>query len=299
MKKILASLGIMAGAVILFYALNSFIYQEKQSEGLPANFKSVIFSISGEPVTLVNGVATLPLAPGSASERTIHYFGNELAHDIDADGDLDIVFLVTDDSGGSGTFFYMVGAINTGDGYQGTQAMYLGDRIAPQTTQPGPGSQVIVNFADRVPGESMTTPPSIGKSMYILYSSSTNDFGEVVQDFEGESAGTANLIRVTSPVAGGLVTNPVVVSGEARGYWFFEASFPIIVTDWDGRIIGEGYATADGDWMTEDLVPFTGSIEFDLPTDVPYKRGTIIFKKDNPSGLPEHDDAVEIPVQFE
>ncbi len=51
--------------------------------------------------------------------------------------------------------------------------------------------------------------------------------------------------------------------------------------------------------MTEDFVPFTGTISYDLPADTPYLRGAIIFKKDNPSGLPEHDDAIEIPIQFE
>lgn len=107
-----------------------------------------------------------------------------------------------------------------------------------------------------------------------------------------------DLIVVDVPQAYATVTTPLQVTGKARGYWYFEASFPIIVTDWDGLIIGEGYATAEGDWMTEDFVPFTATVDFTLPPDTPYRRGTIIFKKDNPSGLPEHDDALEIPVQF-
>jgi hypothetical protein len=28
------------------------------------------------------------------------------------------------------------------------------------------------------------------------------------------------------------------------------------------------------------------------------KQGTLIMQKDNPSGLPEHDDAFEIPIRF-
>ncbi len=270
---------------------------------LSQDFKAVTFTISGEPVTLVDGVSVTPVAPGSASVLTVRYFGNELAHDIDGDGDLDMVFLVTDDGGGSGTFFYVVGAIKEADGYRGTQAMFLGDRIAPQSTDAGPGTQVVVNYADRAPGEPMSAQPSVGKSMYILYNSESNDFGEVVQNFEGESNlpanDKANVINVTSPQPSATVTNPITVSGQARGMWYFEASFPLVVTDWDGRIIGEGFATADGDWMTEDFVPFTGTINYDLPEDTPYKRGTLIFKKDNPSGLPENDDALEIPILFE
>jgi hypothetical protein len=267
------------------------------------DFKDVTFTISGEQITLENGTYSAPVVASSATKRTVRYFGNEFAHDIDGDDDLDVVFLVTDDGGGSGTFFYVVGAIKETDGYRGTQAMFLGDRIAPQSTDAGPGTQVVVNYADRAPGEPMSAQPSVGKSMYILYNSESNDFGEVVQNFEGESNlpanDKANVINVTSPQPSATVTNPITVSGQARGTWFFEASFPLVVTDWDGRIIGEGFATADGDWMTEDFVPFMGTISYDLPADTPYKRGTLIFKKDNPSGLPEHDDALEIPILFE
>ncbi len=106
-------------------------------------------------------------------------------------------------------------------------------------------------------------------------------------------------IRVSAPRPGAAVASPVVVSGMARGTWFFEATFPIIIVDWDGRIIGEGYVSATDDWMTEEFVPFTGEVSFDLPIGTPYKRGAIIFKKDNPSDLPEYDDALEIPLVFE
>lgn len=293
------------GLVGLFFAFNSYVPKEKVEvgEGLSQAFKAVTFTISGEPITLIDGVAKLPIAPESASVHTVRYFGNEVHHDIDGDGDLDTVFLVTDDSGGSGTFFYVVGAIKQPDGYTGSQAMFLGDRIAPQTTEKGEGTLVIVNYADRAPGEPMSTQPSVGKSMWLKFDPERMDFGEVVQNFEGESDGTLaekrDLIRASSPAINATVSNPITVSGEARGYWFFEGSFPLVVVDWDGLIIGQGHATAASEWMTEDFVPFTGTVNYELPEDTPYKRGAIILRKDNPSGLPEFDDALEIPVLFE
>ena len=112
----------------------------------------------------------------------------------------------------------------------------------------------------------------------------------------------ADLIQVTSPEGMAVVTNPLSLTGKARGSWFFEASAPVALVDWDGKIIAEGFVTATGDWMTTEFVPFTGSLEFTSPykegDEVFMKRGSLIFKKDNPSGLPEHDDAVEIPVLF-
>ncbi|MCB9817929.1 hypothetical protein H6787_00385 [Candidatus Nomurabacteria bacterium] len=270
---------------------------------LSSDTKNITLLISGEPITLQNGVSEMDIADDSESTRVVRYFGNEVEQDIDNDGDLDKVFLITENTGGSGTFFYAVGAINDDEHYSGTNAMFLGDRIAPQTTETADNGEVIVNYAERLPAEPMTTPPSVGKSMWLKYDVESNSFGEVVQDFEGEAATNApekaDLIQVTTPEIGSTVSSPIIVAGEARGYWFFEGSFPINVVDWDGRIIGEGFATAENDWMTEDFVSFTGTIEYDLSADTPYKRGAIIFKKDNPSGLPEHDDALEIPVMLE
>ncbi len=122
-----------------------------------------------------------------------------------------------------------------------------------------------------------------------------NDFREFFSD-KGE------IIRIENPGPEQEVSSPLVIKGEARGNWFFEASFPITLTDWDGRIIAEHYAEAREDWMTENFVPFEASLEFESP----YKqgdqdfvsRGFLILRKDNPSGLPEHDDALEIPVRF-
>lgn len=118
-------------------------------------------------------------------------------------------------------------------------------------------------------------------------------------------AAKEDLIVVTLPKGGELITSPQTITGRARGYWFFEGSFPIVLTNWDGLIIAESYATAVLDpadpsstWMTEDFVDFEGSITF--PTDESLgavsNRGTLILQKANPSGLPEHDDVVEIPV---
>lgn len=104
-------------------------------------------------------------------------------------------------------------------------------------------------------------------------------------------------IILTSPLPNDVITSPLTITGEARGTWFFEASFPVVLTNWDGLIIAEGIAEAQGDWMTEEFVPFTATLEFDIPD---YKNnGSLILKKDNPSGLPEYDAALEIPVFFE
>lgn len=112
----------------------------------------------------------------------------------------------------------------------------------------------------------------------------------------------ADLILLKNPNINQEISSPLTVTGLARGYWFFEASFPVVLTNWDGLIIAEGVATAEGEWMTEAFVPFTANLEFVSPytMDSPdfMQRGSLILQKDNPSGLPEHDDALEIPILF-
>jgi len=128
--------------------------------------KDGTYTIDGQRVTLVNGRAESASAPGSASKIVTQYFGNEATGDLNGDGETDFAFLLTQTTGGSGTFYYVAAALKTADGYQGTNAVLLGDRIAPQPTQIEYG-EVVVNYAERAVGEPMTTQPSVGVSKYL------------------------------------------------------------------------------------------------------------------------------------
>jgi len=120
-----------------------------------------------------------------------------------------------------------------------------------------------------------------------------------VEDF-GNALEKQDLIRLTTPKPNEVIQSPLTLEGVARGTWYFEASFPIALVDWDGRIIAEGHAEAQSDWMTTEFVPFKAVLNFSTPTyPTGLGRGALILKKDNPSGLPEHDDALEIPIRFE
>lgn len=113
-------------------------------------------------------------------------------------------------------------------------------------------------------------------------------------------ASAETLVRNISVRPGSTVTSPLTITGEARGQWYFEATFLINITDGDGLIIGTGSAHAQSDWMTTEFVPFEATIDFTIPANAAAfgNRGTVILKKDNPSGLPERDATVEIPIRF-
>jgi hypothetical protein len=105
-----------------------------------------------------------------------------------------------------------------------------------------------------------------------------------------------DLISVGTPAVGAKIASPVTITGTARGTWYFEASFPIEIHDAQDKVIGQGHGEAQGDWMTEDFVPFTASVSFSAqPSGT---TGMIVLKNDNPSGDPSRDKKIEIPVTF-
>lgn len=145
----------------------------------PTDYKNATYIVNGAPVMLINGHAETEAAPGSAAKIVTDYFGNEVRLDLNGDGREDIAFLLTQQTGGSGTFYYAAAALDTESGWVGSQAFFLGDRIAPQTTERGTGGTVLVNYADRAPGESFTTRPSTGKSVWLSFDPATLRFTEV------------------------------------------------------------------------------------------------------------------------
>lgn len=102
-------------------------------------------------------------------------------------------------------------------------------------------------------------------------------------------------VVVTSPLPKQVVESPLEIVGQAKGTWFFEASFPVLMMDANGKVIGTGYAQARDEWMTTDFVPFRSVLMFTPPET---ETGTLVLQKDNPSGLPEFDDSVSFPIRF-
>jgi hypothetical protein len=101
------------------------------------------------------------------------------------------------------------------------------------------------------------------------------------------------LIKVETPSPNQEVTSPILIKGEARGSWFFEATFPIKLVDEKGEVISMSYAQAKGDWMSEGFVPFEAELSFNITDN---KRANLILEKDNPSGLPENSAHLIIPI---
>ncbi len=135
-------------------------------ENTVENVQDGTYTIDNAPVILRGGIAETVDVAATSSKITTKYFGNEAEGDLNGDGTDDAAFLLTRTSSGTGTFYYVAAALQRNGGYTGTNAVLLGDRIIPQTTEIDDG-EITVNYFDRRKGEPMTTEPSLAVSRYF------------------------------------------------------------------------------------------------------------------------------------
>jgi len=107
---------------------------------------------------------------------------------------------------------------------------------------------------------------------------------------------SADNIVVTNPTPGSVTGKTFTVMGEARGGWYFEASFPIEVQDMSGTVIARGIGQAQGEWMTPDFVPFTAEIT--VPESF-IGEAVLVLRNDNPSGDAVNARSVSFPFTIE
>ncbi len=84
--------------------------------------------------------------------------------------------------------------------------------------------------------------------------------------------------------------------GTIKGGYFFEANILVSVLDANKKLLKAGNGIAKSEWMTSGPVDFEGNIDF---TVLPKGPAYIEIHNDNPSGLPEHDKSILIPIVIE
>jgi hypothetical protein len=130
------------------------------------------YIIDNEKVVLVNGKEEKEIAPDSASKKITKYRGKEAKADLDNNDIEDVAVILTQNSGGSGTFYYVAVAIGSKDGCQGTNAILLGDRIWLRSFEVING-EIIVTYNVRKPGEPFTAGPSVEISKHFKIENGT------------------------------------------------------------------------------------------------------------------------------
>ena len=175
-KKVYIVLGVVTILIIVAVFHKSL---RNKNEATSTSYKDAVYILEDAEVKL---------------DSNIKYFGNKVEADFNGDSVEDVVFLLTNQTTGSGTFYYLALAFGKNGGYEGANTIFIGDRIAPQTTEFRNG-EIIVNYADRYPSEPMITRPSLGVSKYFKIENN-------------------KLVAVEKPVT---AVNPTLCTKEQRG----------------------------------------------------------------------------------
>ena len=164
----------MVLAVVSILIIGVYLWQfgstsknDNQALGTVTNIKDLSFELEGKNIKLSKGVYEENI-PNSSQKMIVKMFGEPVYGDISGDSIPDAIIYVVVETGGSGSFFYAVAAQGSDQGWVGSNAELLGDRIAPQNINIINGVANF-NFADRNPGESFSVRPSLGVTKkYIL-----------------------------------------------------------------------------------------------------------------------------------
>lgn len=144
------------------------------------------FSIEQRKIVLINGHAEQSAMSDPKSKIISQVWGSAEIADVNADGQQDAVLILTQNTGGSGTYYYLAVAIREGNNYQGTAVFLLGDRIQPQDIRIE-DNRITVKFLDRLLSEPYSNLPTIPKEKLLIYDPKAKQLINVEQDFEGEA----------------------------------------------------------------------------------------------------------------
>jgi hypothetical protein len=179
-------LAIIVGGVTLWYLNQSESSHQpvgiEQPEKITLDSKNCTYILDDKNIALKNGYSEDSIYPGSSSKNITQYFGNEVSGDFNKDGLSDAAFILSQKQSGSGFFYYIAVALGNSRGCKGTNAVFLGDRIAPQTINIDDENRIVVNYTERKKGESTTTPPSIGVTKRFVVE------GTTLKDIDKEQA---------------------------------------------------------------------------------------------------------------
>lgn len=161
MKKLLTLIIILGAA--FFYATRDSAPEEpvtKQDDTATTFQPSALnttFTIDDEEIMLKEGKAdNITLLETAASG------------DLNNDNKIDTVVLLAHSPGGSGVFIYVAAYVSGSLGYKGSNALFLGDRIAPQSISISKG-MVTIRYLDRQEDEPFAAEPTVPSAKEFAY----------------------------------------------------------------------------------------------------------------------------------
>jgi hypothetical protein len=120
----------------VFHGSTSPIFAQENAKHLSDAFAAdplnATYSIEGNAIRLQDGRSEMAITPHSATTIKTAVYGKTVYGDLDSDDHEDAALLLMHEPGGSGSFYYVAGALSRNGRFRGTNAVLLGDRITPR-----------------------------------------------------------------------------------------------------------------------------------------------------------------------
>ncbi len=174
MKKLIIIVIILVIAGLLYFWKSSsnttsveFGYNPNSIDRHP-DPSNATFIFDDGPVTLSAGRNERTITPGSALSEETTLMDKFAYGDINKDGRGDTALLLARYGGGSGTFIYLAAFVSGPFNYKGSEVIFLGDRISPQSISID-GDIVTIKYLDREPDEAFSAEPTVPMSKQFIY----------------------------------------------------------------------------------------------------------------------------------
>lgn len=165
MKKLIVMIIVIAalwGLYVLNSRGNSELKKKEINTAVSATRpdpKNATYNFEGEEITLTDGKNERPLLEGGGLMEETELTDMIAFGDLNSDGREDSAALLAKYGAGSGIFIY-IGAVVSGPiKYKGTNAIFVGDRIVPQSIKIEKGL-ITVKYLDRQPEEPLAAQPT-------------------------------------------------------------------------------------------------------------------------------------------
>ena len=176
MKKLLLIILIAIVAIVYFGLKNNNPnsntpnIQENVSSSFHPDPSGATFVFDNGAITLSQGKYSGAIAPNSVIREETSLTNIRGYGDINNDGKNDTVVVLVQSGGASGVFIYLAGYVSGPITYKGTNAIFIGDRITPQSISINKGI-ITLNYLDRKLEEPFAAEPTIPTTKIFEYNS--------------------------------------------------------------------------------------------------------------------------------
>lgn len=118
--------------------------------------------------TFDEGAVTLSNGKSDEDGEQVELLEQKASGDLNKDGKEDTAVLLASSGGGSGVFIYVAAYVSGPVNYKGTNAIFVGDRISPESLSISNGV-IIFNYLDREADEPFGAEPTVLTSKQFVY----------------------------------------------------------------------------------------------------------------------------------